>query len=403
VHLLLINQFYLPDLAPTGQLLADVARGLADAGHSVEVVCSSGSYGNSKATKLNTTEGVLIRRIRRLSFGHGLGLRIGSYASFLLGALHCATFGRRPDVIVTLTTPPLLSLVGTSTRLIRGSRHVIWEMDMYPDVAVAVGFFPADGLLDRMVGVLADLGRRQADRVIALGPCMRERLESRGVPGAKITVAHNWVDGCLISPRPFPRPSPLVLLYSGNLGRAHDTATVGECMRLLSDAERFQFIFTGGGSGRAALEVDCYSRQAVNVHFLPYKHHEALANHLGRCHLGLITQGASTCGTVVPSKTYGLMAAGRPFIFIGPSEATPARLIKAHRCGWHIEPGNSRGLVDLLELLARNPHLIQDAGGRGREAFLQSYDLPIGADRVVKILIGVEGSVGLTNSLATHD
>src|SRR6202041_237135 len=116
--------------------------------------------------------------------------------------------------------------------------------------------------------------------------------------------------------------------------------------------------------------------------FLPYQDQDALADHLGRCHVGLITQKPATCGTVVPSKTYALMAAGRPFIFVGPREATPARLIERFNCGWQIEPGDSSGLVGLLELLSANPELIYPAGERGRRAFLDSSDVPAGAARI---------------------
>ena len=402
MYFLLINQFFPPDQAPTGQLLADVVRKLADAGHSVEVVCSSGGYGGSEAEELSPLKEVKIRRVGRFLFGRSLEMRIASYTSFLLGALWCVMFGRRPDVIVTLTTPPLLSLVGTAARL-RGSKHVIWEMDMYPDIAVAVGLFSSNGILDRTAGVLADLSRHQANTVIALGPCMRDRLVTRGVSLAKIAVAQNWVDGCVISPFPFPHPTPLVLLYSGNLGRAHDTATIEKAMCVLTDPGRFQFIFAGGGSRRASLESISHSRRATNVRFLPYQDHHTLAAHLGSCHVGLVTQKASSCGAVVPSKMYGLMAAGRPFIFVGPGEATPALLIDTHQCGWHIQPGDSVGLVNLLELLAGQPHLIQDAGSRGRQAFLQSYNLPVGASRIVEILTAAAESVELSHSFAARD
>jgi hypothetical protein len=96
------------------------------------------------------------------------------------------------------------------------------------------------------------------------------------------------------------------------------------------------------------------------------------------------------------------MAAGRPFIFIGPREATPALLIDQHKCGWHLEPGDSAGLMTLLELLARNPYLIQDAGDRGRKAFLQTYDLPAGVARILLILNATGNSAALPDSLATH-
>jgi glycosyltransferase involved in cell wall biosynthesis len=402
MRFLFINQFFPPDPAPTGQLLADVARALIQSGHSVEVVCGRASYEACVGAGDHALELADVRRVGGAAFGRSVLSRLVSYARFYSAAMRHAVSGPRHDVILTLTTPPLLSLTGTLAKHLRGSRHVIWEMDMYPDVAVALGTFAPGGFLDRTVGALADLSRHQADQVIVLGPCMGQRLAARGISPSRITVAQNWVDGRFISPRPFPDPSPLVLLYSGNLGRAHDTVTIGEAMSVLTDPGHFQFIFSGGGAGRAELEAACRSRHAANVRFLPYQENHALADHLGACHIGLVTQIASTCGTVVPSKTYGLMAAGRPFIFIGPREATPARLIDAHRCGWQIEPGDGSGLVTLLELLAGNSQLVHDAGDRGRKAFLQTYDLPVGQARILQILTATDESAALPDSRATY-
>ena len=106
--------------------------------------------------------------------------RVASYLTFYLGAAWRALTMTRPDAVVTLTTPPLLSLVGALVRRIRGSRFYIWEMDMYPDVAVDVGYLREGSLLHRITGAIADWSRRQADGVIALGGCMRDRLVARG-------------------------------------------------------------------------------------------------------------------------------------------------------------------------------------------------------------------------------
>src|ERR1041385_2708859 len=135
MQILLLNQFFAPDPAPTGQLLADVARALAEQGHSVRVVRAGA------AANVPEIPGVTVQRVCSARFGRGLAARLISYASYYSGALHRTLFGPSPDVIVTLTTPPLLSLIGTLGKFLRGAQHLIWEMDLYPDVAVAVGVF----------------------------------------------------------------------------------------------------------------------------------------------------------------------------------------------------------------------------------------------------------------------
>ncbi len=111
-------------------------------------------------------------------------------------------------------------------------------------------------------------------------------------------------------------------------------------------------------------------------------------------HVGLVTQIPETVGAVVPSKTYGIMAAGRPMLYVGPKGATPARVIDLHKCGWRIEPGDAVGMVCLLEQLEQDRNLVREAGARARCAFEEDYDRPIGVARISSIL-------GLSASRAT--
>ena len=395
----LVNQFFAPDPAPTGQLLADVARGLAAAGHAVTVICAGTAYTKGEAGEC-AIPGVSVHRIPCTRFGHGHAARLASYASFQAGVLGRLLLGPRPDFLLTLTTPPLLSLGGTIVKHLRGVRHVIWEMDLYPDVAVALGVFASGSWLDRAIGALADLSRRHADAVIALGPCMRARLLHRGIAPEKVRVAENWIDGALIAPQPFPEGPALTVLYSGNLGLAHDIETVLGAMRRLNDSESFRFVFAGGGARRAELESACRDHQVTNAAFLPYVPQAGLAAHLGGCHAGLVTQNPATCGTVVPSKTYAFLAAGRPVIFVGPRDATPARLIERFGCGWQIDPGDPAALVELLRLLAYQPEIARAAGRRARNAFLRSYDRTAGVARILAAFTAGVPDVAPAASLA---
>lgn len=361
MKVLLLNQFFAPDPAPTGQLLADVASHLAAEGHQVTVVCTRRpSYANRSPHH---------------------ALRLASWLAFYASAAW-RSLRARPDLVLTLTTPPLLPLIGTLLKKLRHARHFIWEMDVYPDVAVALGVLPPRSFLTRATGALADYSRRHADRIIALGPCMRDRLIARGIPASKIQVAENWANGSQIRPQPFPKTSPLTVLYSGNLGMAHDVDTIAAAMRRLASDGRFRFVFAGAGSRRKPLENLCLP----NVTFLGYQDASRLSAHLAACHLGLVTQNPATLGCVVPSKTYALMAAARPILFIGPRDATPAKIIERTQCGWQIDPGDSEGLLSLLHLLASDQALIHQAAHRAHQAFLTHYNLPQGVAGICSIL-----------------
>ncbi len=173
-----------------------------------------------------------------------------SYGSFLAGAFVAGFRVGRPDTVITLTTPPLTSVFGRMLKLLRGCKHFIWEMDVYPDIAVELGTLKRRSTLTCLIGALADWSRRNADGIIVLGEEMKARLIARDIPEHKIHVAQNWADGTEITPGPFPE-GPLVVHYSGNLGLPHDIETISAVIKHLANDPRFQFVFAGGGIRRA--------------------------------------------------------------------------------------------------------------------------------------------------------
>ena len=385
MRILLLNQFFWPDSAATSQFLTDLARGLADRGHSVYAISAEG--GGYALEDLSEPPPVTIHRVRTTRFVHGALGRVLSYGSFFLSCFFRGMSVARPDLVITLTTPPLLSIIGNALKLFRGTRHFIWEMDVYPDVAVDLNYFKAGGLLDRVTGLLADFSRRRADGILALGPCMKERLVARGIAAEKIHIAENWADGALIQPViRTAGDGRLTLLYSGNLGLAHDVATLLAAMHELDAESRFRFVFAGGGPLRKQLAADCAAASLTGAEFRPYSPKTNLAESLGSGDIGLVTQRAACVGSVVPSKVYGLLAAGRPILYIGPDNSTAALLIRQHNCGWQVDCNDSKSLVALLRRLAADPKLVAEAGERARQAFLRHYDLPLGVDRICRLV-----------------
>jgi colanic acid biosynthesis glycosyl transferase WcaI len=383
VKILLINQFFWPDEVATSLLLTDLARHLADQGHKVTVICGRSTYtdtGSSVAADLR------VLRTPNLGFAHGKVARLLSYASFFAFAIVYGLCVPRPDLVVTLTTPPLLALVGTLVKKLRRARHFSWEMDLYPEVALDLKLFHESSWTTRIVAKLADYTRQKGDGIMVLGKCMRQRLIASGISSEKIFVAENWADGHLIQPMPLPAGDRLTVLYSGNLGWAHDIETISAAMDKLKTNTQFQFVFAGGGPRREALEQFCESRQIRNVSFIPHCRMDELSEALGSGHIGLVTQNQDCLGSVVPSKIYGLMAAGRPALFIGPKEATPSQIIRRFDCGWQVDCKDSERVIVLLKALAADMELVQQAGSRARQAFLAHYDLPIGVSRLCSIL-----------------
>lgn len=385
MHIVFANQFFWPDSVATSQLLTDAARSLGE-NHEVTVICGGGSAGTAGSGG-SPKPNVNIRRIRNAGFGHSGTARVASYITYLAGVLWHGCLLQRPDCFVTLTTPPVLHVLGGMLARVRHARHVIWEMDVYPDIACDIGYFKKGGIAERLSGAVLDWSRRRADAIIALGDDMKARLVARGIAENKIHVAENWADGVEVSPFSFP-DGPLTVHYSGNFGLAHEVATVTGVIDRLANHSNFRFIFAGGGPRRPQLEFHCQERFIKNVEFRPYCASAELSNSLAEGHLGLVTQIAQTFGSIVPSKVYGIMAAGRPLLYIGPDGSTTARHIQRFDCGWRIQPGDVDGVVRLLHLLNGSRQMVVDAGARGRAAFEQHFDRLDGIARIAAIVCG---------------
>ena len=395
-RIIVISQFFGPDQSAVGQFLADFADGAAAAGHDVSVICGADDYAagdvaprsndqreNPESTAESRTGrgAIRIARVRTAAFSQSKMRKLLSYATFYLGAVWRALCISRPDVVVTLTAPPGLAWIGWLAQRVRGCRHVAWEMDLYPDIAVALDI-PVAAWTSRIL----DFPRRRADVIIAPGDCMKARLLQHRIPEDRITVAENWADGSFIFPRPFPESSPMRILYSGNLGLAHDVETIRAVMEHLADRPDFLFVFAGGGLARRELMEFCQKHGIGNTSFQGYVRLQDLGASLAECQIGLVTQKRTTLGAIVPSKTYGLMAAARPVLYIGPASATPGVLIRKFDCGWQFDPGDEAGVAALLLRLIQDPAELQRKGQNGRKAFVESYDRPAGVARVMRAM-----------------
>jgi hypothetical protein len=249
-------------------------------------------------------------------------------------------------------------------------------MDLFPEALVDVGLLKDESITTGLLRWVADQAYLRADGVIALGECMRRRLLERDVPENKLHVAENWADGSRIFPIGHRQEGTMVLLYSGNLGRSHDSETLLFAIERLRDDQRFQFRFVGSGTMQTRLQQMCREKGFKNVSFLPYCSRTHLSESLSEADIGLVTQRSTSIGSVVPSKVYGLLAAGRPILYIGPRATTPFEIVERFECGWNIGCGQGEELVALLQDLYFMRSSVLSAGIRAREAFLAHFDMP---------------------------
>lgn len=196
MRILFLNQYYLPDTAATGQLLADLAEGLVARGHEVHVICSRRTYGGGAQAfpKHEVAHGVHVHRVGATGYGRSRKIgRVLDWLSFYVLALWRALRLAKMDVCVALTTPPFIALVALVLSKLKGTRTVIWAMDLYPDVAVAYEALSGKSLLCRLLRRLNRILYRNATAVISLGEVMTGRLESLGARKEALHTVHNWL------------------------------------------------------------------------------------------------------------------------------------------------------------------------------------------------------------------
>lgn len=353
---LFLNRVYPPAEGATGQLLAELAPRLLATGWQVSVVTSRLA---NQASSSEMVDGVRVERVGSLPFTRASHWkRALGYLTLYPSLLRRVWRLPRADIVVTLTDPPLHLLLGPILRWLKGSRLVHWAQDIYPEVAEELGVLRMGNLLAAVLRALSTWGLRQHDAIIAVGHCMKQRLLARGLTEAGIRVIPNWADASRVFPiehaaNPFRAEHQLngkfVVMYSGNLGLAHPFEAIIEAAERVQTARpEMEFLFVGAGSRLPWVKQQVETRRLGNVRFLPPQPLGKLAQSLSAADVHLASMREELCGLVVPSKIYGILAAGRPCVFLGPRESEAAQTILRYDCGDVLTAADGETLANCL-------------------------------------------------------
>jgi glycosyltransferase involved in cell wall biosynthesis len=276
----------------------------------------------------------------------------------------------------------LATLALVFARLRRG-KSVYWVQDLFPDIAVRLGVIKNRGMVHRLCAALARTLHARCDLLVALGPAMARALIERGASAERIRVIHNWADAEAITPlardeNPFVYTHGLehrfVVQYSGNAGRAHTFDAVCESMRMLRDESDIVFQFIGGGRQMPAVKAAVSQAGLTNVRFLDYLERDRLCFSLCAANVALVTEHERVTGLLVPSKTYGIMASGRPIIFVGSHTSDVAAIVREAGCGRIVAPNDALGLALAILFFRDHPAEAETLGARGRLAAETTYN-----------------------------
>lgn len=365
-------------------MLGDVAFRLVALGHEVHVVCSRQLYEDPAAPlpQSEVVRGVRIHRAWSTRFGRRrLAGRACDYLSFYIGAMWTLWLVvRRNEVLVAKTDPPLLSVPAAVVALLRRANLVNWLQDVFPEVAQRAGMTVAQGRAGVWLMALRDWSLHRASANIVIGERMRELVLARGVPAARVTVIPNGANPISVRPIEHAENALLsewgltgrfVVMYSGNMGRAHEFNTILEAARQLRERSDIIFLFVGGGARRSWLEQQ--TTELPNCIFKDYQPAELLASSLSAGNMHLISLLPDQEGVVVPSKFYGVLAVGRPTVFIGDIDGELARLVNRYQVGTAVAVGDHKALIDAICSRVMNPAICAEEGQRARQVLVRNY------------------------------
>lgn len=359
MKILLLNQTFYPDLMATSNFLSDLAEGLAKCGHQVTVVTGRRAYDNPDKTFVarETWRGIQIFRVYSTRFGkRARWHRAIDFASFIFSSCLRLLFLPRHDIIVALTTPPLISFIGAWRAKLWHAKFCYWVMDMNPDEAIAAGWLRANSLVGIILERMSRFSFRRADRIIALDRFMQERIVAKGVAPEKIVVIPPWshdeeVFFNLAGRQRFRKEHALsdkfVIMYAGNHSPVHPLETLMQAAERLKTDAAIVFCFMGGGTEFKRVKQWAEVGKYTNVLCLPYMPLTEMSAPLSGADAQVVIMGEAMLGLVHPCKIYNIMAVGAPMIYIGPEPSHVTEILAGLEPS-HLRISLNHGAVEKL-------------------------------------------------------
>ncbi|HWZ98347.1 MAG TPA: glycosyltransferase family 4 protein [Candidatus Dormibacteraeota bacterium] len=382
MKILLLNLYFPPDTSATAKMAQTVVDALCKE-HDVTIVCGRPSYDPMerrgwRVWRTETSGRVKIVRVGSSAFPRfNMKKRVINYLSYVFFAVPSAVFVGC-DAVVAMTDPPFEGIVGAFVAMLKGKPYIYNIRDMYPDMAVG-GSIVEPGLLARIWEKMHRWALRRAACVIVLGEDMKNRILAKGIDAAKIEIVRDGTEIVADGAAPtldidvvqkIRGEFRFVLLHAGNLGFYGAWNTLLAAAKELT-ADGVGFVFVGEGAQRDALAAE--AQQISNVRFLPFFPGSKIPSVLAAADAHLITVKRGLEGVVVPSKMYGILAAGKPIVAVAPSETDVASLGEKQGFGIATNPDVPAELVAAIRALVADSNRLRQMGIAAKEA-ARGYD-----------------------------
>jgi colanic acid biosynthesis glycosyl transferase WcaI len=394
-RLLVLNQYYWPGVEATANLLTELCEALA-VDYGVMVVTGAVREGLPERQERN---GVEIVRVRSTVYDRTeIRRRAANYFTYVAGVVSEGLKADPPDLVVCMTDPPFL---GAVARLLAARFRVpllVITQDVFPEIAVKLGRLK-NPFVVRALRVLVDSALRSADRVVVIGDTMKLRVEEKGVQPARIRVIPNWGDASTVTPAPRDNEwakqhrlvNKFVVMHFGNVGHAQDLDTLIRSTTLLRDLDDLVVPIIGVGARKDELERLVKRLEADKVHFMPWQPYDQRSLPISAADVHVVGLAHGLAGYIVPSRLYGILAAGRPVIAAADPESETAQLVAEVGCGVVVPPGNPLALAETIRAAHDGAFDLAEMGRRAREYAESNSDRRIAVDRYRGVLQELQG------------
>lgn len=385
--LLIYAHYFYPDVASTGQILTELTEGMRDT-FDITVICVVPSYNGTVEEKYKTKrmymeeyKGMKVIRVRVPEFQKSNKIsRIKNLVAYFLNAL-LATFKiEKQDYILTISQPPILGgVLGVLGKWIKGGRLIYNIQDFNPEQTMAVGY-SKNKLLLNLVMAVDKFSCKVSDKVIVVGRDMQETLRNRfnnkKVP--KNVFINNWINEKDIYPleqnhlkiinfkEKYNLNDKFIIMYSGNIGLYYDLENIIKVIGEFKDRQDVIFAFVGDGTVKDKVEAYVNENNLNNVTFIPYQDKADLIYSLNAADIHWVVNAKGIKGVSVPSKLYGVMAAGKPVLGVLDKGSEARLIVEESNCGVCIEPGNYKEIKNKINYILDNKQKIKSLGQKGR-------------------------------------
>lgn len=395
MKILLLNMYYPPDTSATAKMAAIVAEALA-ARHEVTVLCGRPSYDPSERRpwrlwKAESGKTGRIVRVGSTSYARfAMKTRVINYLTYTALAIPRSLF-LKCDVVLAMTDPPFEGIVGAIVATLKRKPYVYNIRDLYPDMAIAGEIMP-QGWLSQIWEKLDRWALHQATRIVVLGEDMRARIVAKDVRPERMKIVRDGTEIASGKPtateldhdvvRSIRGEDRFVLLHAGNLGFYGAWQTLIRAVQSLAD-EGVGLVFVGGGA--QSERIQAMANGAKNIRFLPFFPASKIASVLAAPDAHVITVRRGLEGVVVPSKMYGILAAGKPILAVAPAETDAVSLGARYGFAVSADPDKPEEITETIRSLARNPESLASMGRRA-QAVAPDYDRVNELQKFVQIL-----------------